>query len=81
MAHSKHAPEVKSKPSCKCTAIDLEIKVRMICKYEGVQSLSEISCELALATSTVNTIVKDAAHKKDHKKEMAMIKLIITKKR
>jgi hypothetical protein len=59
MAHSKHAPEVKSKSSCKCTGTDLEMKVRMIYKYEGVQSLSEISCEHAFAISTVNDIVKD----------------------
>jgi hypothetical protein len=32
-----------SAPSCKRSAIDLEIKIRMVCKYEGGQSLSAIA--------------------------------------
>lgn len=33
MTGGKHAPEGKSKPSPKLTAIELEMKLRMICKY------------------------------------------------
>jgi hypothetical protein len=51
MVSGKHKREGKSQPSQKHTAIDLEMKIRIICKYEGGQSLSAL-----------NTIVKDAAH-------------------
>jgi hypothetical protein len=33
MAGGKCVPEGKSEPPCKCTAIDLELKMRMKCKY------------------------------------------------
>jgi hypothetical protein len=46
MVGGKLAPEGKCEPSDKCTAADLEMKVRMICKYEGDQSLSAVACEL-----------------------------------
>jgi hypothetical protein len=35
MTAGKSAPERKSEPSHKCTAIDLEMKMRLIHKYEG----------------------------------------------
>lgn len=41
MVGGKHASEKKTNPSCKCTIINLEKKIRMIPKYEGWQSLSE----------------------------------------
>jgi hypothetical protein len=44
MAGGKQAPEGKSEPFHKRTAIDLEIKIRMIHKYEGGQSLSALAC-------------------------------------
>jgi hypothetical protein len=46
MAGGKWAPEVKRKPSCKLTAIDLEIEITMVHKCEGGQSLTAIACEL-----------------------------------
>jgi hypothetical protein len=38
MAGGKSAPEGKSEPSSKCTAIDLVMKIRMIHRYEGGQN-------------------------------------------
>jgi hypothetical protein len=35
---SKHAPEGNREPSCKYTAIDAEVKIRIIHKYEGTRS-------------------------------------------
>jgi hypothetical protein len=35
MAAGKRAPEGKSEPSHKCIAIDLDVKMRLIHKYEG----------------------------------------------
>jgi hypothetical protein len=59
----------KSETSHKCTTIHLEMKTRMICKYDGGHSLSAITRELGLAVSTENTFVKDAAmHKRTWKK-------------
>jgi hypothetical protein len=79
--NGKCVPEGKSKPSRKCTATDLQIKIRMLCNYKGQQSLSLIACELGFAVSTVNTIVKDTACIKDHVKAMTLMKsTIITKK-
>jgi hypothetical protein len=50
MAGAKHSPEEKSESPCKYTAIDLQIKIRMICKHKGGQCLSTtwfcgINCE------------------------------------
>jgi hypothetical protein len=56
MVGSKHAPEAKCEPSGKRTAADLEMKVRMICKYEGDQSLSAAACELGFLLSTVTSL-------------------------
>jgi transposase-like protein len=82
MAGGKRAPKEKTKPSRKRTTIDLEMKIRIIRKYEGGQSLTAISRELGFAVSTVNTIVKDAARIKEHVKGTAMLKsTIITMKR
>jgi hypothetical protein len=82
MVGGKRAPKEKTEPSRKRTAIDLEMKIRIIHKYEGGQSLSAISRELGFAVSTVNTIVKDAARIKEHVKGTAMLNsTIITKKR
>jgi hypothetical protein len=39
MPGGKRVPKGKSEPSCKHTGIDLEMKIRMIHKYEGGQSL------------------------------------------
>jgi hypothetical protein len=82
VAGCKCAREGNRKPSHKCTAIDLELKLRMIRKYEGGQSLSAIAGELSAVVSTVNTIVKDASRIKKHVKGMACMKsTIITKRR
>jgi hypothetical protein len=81
MAGGKRAPKGKTEPSHKRTAIDLEMKIRIIRKYEGGQRLSAISRELVFAVSTVNAIVKDATRIKEHVKGTAMMKsTIITKK-
>jgi len=66
----------------KRSKIDLEMKMKMITKYENGQSLSVISRELGLSVSTVNTIVKDADRIKEHVRESAPIKsTVITKQR
>jgi hypothetical protein len=65
MAGGKRAPEGKSHPCHTCTVIDLEMKIRILHKCEGVQSLSANACELNFAVSTVDTIVKDAVHIKN----------------
>jgi hypothetical protein len=66
----------------KRSKIDLEMKMKMITKYENGQSLSVISRELGLSVSTVNTIVKDADRIKEHVRGSAPIKsTIITKQR
>jgi sugar lactone lactonase YvrE len=57
--------QLKYKPSRKHTAIDLEIKLRMILKYEDGQNLSGIVHGVGFAISTVNTIVKDVAQIKE----------------
>jgi transposase-like protein len=49
-----------AQPTRKRNKIDLEMKMKMIKKYEVGQSLSAIARELGLSASTVNTIVKDA---------------------
>jgi hypothetical protein len=51
MAGGKRAPEGRGKPSCKLTVIVLELKIKMIHKYEGGQSSSEIARELGFAIS------------------------------
>jgi hypothetical protein len=56
----------QSKPSRKCTAIDLEMRIRMTRIYAGGQSLSAIACELGSVLSAVNTIMKDAASMKEY---------------
>ncbi|XP_066471494.1 tigger transposable element-derived protein 1-like isoform X2 [Tiliqua scincoides] len=68
--------------SRKRKVIDLEMKMRMINKYEGGQSLSSISRELGFAASTVSTILKDSARIKEHVRGSAPLKsTVITKKR
>jgi hypothetical protein len=44
MAGGKEMPERKSEPSREFTAIDLEMKVRVVHKCEGVQNLSAFAC-------------------------------------
>jgi hypothetical protein len=62
--------------------IDLEMKMKIITKYENGHSLSAISRELGLSVSTVNTIVKDADRIKEHVRGSAPMKsTIITKHR
>jgi hypothetical protein len=73
MACGKLAPEVRSEPFYKHPAIDLKIKIRMVCKYERGQSLSAIAHELGCTVSTMNTNGIDAACVKEHKKGMAMM--------
>jgi hypothetical protein len=68
MVGGKCAPEGKSKPSHKCTAIDLELKITMICKYGSGQSLSVIACELGFMVLAANTIMKDAACMNEHER-------------
>jgi transposase-like protein len=46
------------------------MKMKMIKKYEGGQSLSATARELGFSASTVNTIVKDADRIKEHLKEL-----------
>ena len=66
----------------KRSKIDLEMKMKMITKYENGQSLSAISRELGLSVSTVNTIVKDGDRIKEHVRGSAPMKsTIITKQR
>jgi transposase-like protein len=76
MADGKCAPEGKSEPSCKSTSIDTEMKIRVICKYESGRSLSAIPLELGFTISTVNTIVKDATHVKEHMNGTTVMKEI-----
>jgi hypothetical protein len=47
----KHAPERKSEPFTKRIDIDLEMKIRIICKYEVGKSFSAIACELDVNTT------------------------------
>jgi hypothetical protein len=54
------------------------MKMRIICKYEGGESLSAIA--LGLVLSTVITIAKDAAAIKGTLKAIATMKSMITKK-
>jgi hypothetical protein len=61
-------------------SIDLEMKIRMIHKSEGGHSLSTIACVHGFAVPTVNTIVKDGAHIKEHVKGMAVMKSVIITK-
>jgi hypothetical protein len=42
------------------------MKIGMICKYEGGQSLSRIAHDLGYVVSTVNNNVKQDACRKDH---------------
>jgi transposase-like protein len=71
-----------AQPIRKRTKIDLEMKIKMIKKYEGGQSLSAIARELGLSASTVNTTVKDADRIKEHVKGAAPLKsTLITKQR
>jgi hypothetical protein len=42
------------------------MKIRIICTYQGGQSLSVIAHEHGLMVSTVNTIMQDAAHIKEY---------------
>jgi hypothetical protein len=73
MACGKHAPEIKSEPSRKHTAIDLEIKIRMMCKYECGQGLSAVAHELGCTVLTMNTNGKDAACIKEFMKGKTMM--------
>jgi hypothetical protein len=52
------------------------MKIRTICIYEGVQSLSIIACKFGFVVSTVNTIKKYTASIKGCVKERVMMKLI-----
>uniref|UniRef100_S4RL06 HTH CENPB-type domain-containing protein n=1 Tax=Petromyzon marinus TaxID=7757 RepID=S4RL06_PETMA len=62
--------------------IDLGQKMEIINKHERGQTLSSISRELGLATSTVNTILKDGARIKEHVKGLApLTSTVITKQR
>jgi hypothetical protein len=79
MAGGKHVPEGKNEPLLKCTASDLNMKLRL-CKYEGGNILSTVAHELGFVISTVNIIVKDAARLKGHVKITAMMKSIMMKR-
>jgi hypothetical protein len=72
---------MKSEPSSECTTIDLDMKIKVRCKYKSGQILSTTALELGFSVSTVNTIMKDAAHIKEHVKITAMIMLMIITKR
>jgi hypothetical protein len=51
------------------------------CKYEGGRSLSAVALELGFVVSTANPSVEDAAHIKEHVKGMAVMKLMIIRKK
>jgi hypothetical protein len=82
MAVGKHIPEGVNhlEPPCRHTAIDIEMKLRMICKYECGQSLSAVALEYIYAVSTMNTTLMDAARMKEYAKVYSVMKsMIITK--
>jgi hypothetical protein len=56
------------------------MKIGMILKYKGRQSLSAIARELGFVVSTVNIIVKNAAPIKENVNEMAVMKSTTLKK-
>jgi hypothetical protein len=58
----KRASDGKSRLSRKYTAVDLEMKMRMTCEYGDGESLSGVAHELVF----VSTVMKDAAHIKEH---------------
>jgi hypothetical protein len=66
MVGGKCIPEGRKKPFYKHTALALEMKIRMILKYEGGQSLSATRHELGFAVSIMNTIMKDIPHIKEY---------------
>jgi hypothetical protein len=49
MSGGKCAHKEKSEPPRKCTAIDLEMKIRMIRKYEGGKCLSAVLREFGFS--------------------------------
>jgi hypothetical protein len=53
MGDGKREPEGRGEPSRKHTAIDVEMKKRMIRNYEGGQSLSAIARGLHFVVSTI----------------------------
>jgi hypothetical protein len=61
-AGGKRVPKGYSEPSCKYIAIDLEMKIRMVCKCEGGQSLSAtarklgFACKLYLSINTCMSV-------------------------
>jgi hypothetical protein len=59
---------LKSEPSRRRTAMDLEMKIRIVCKYDLVPCLPEIVRERGFPVLVVNTISKDAARIKEHVK-------------
>ena len=71
------------RPIRKRTKIDLEMKLKLISKYEnGLGNMSAVAREFGLSVSTVNSIVKDAERIKEHVKRSALLKsTIITKHR
>jgi hypothetical protein len=81
VAGGKLAPEGKSKLHHKHTPTDLDMKMRIMHKYECGQSLSAVAHELGFAVLHVNTTMKDAAHIKEHVKATSMMKLTIIKKK
>jgi hypothetical protein len=60
MDGGKRAPEGRSEPSSKDTAIGLGMRIRMIYRLYSVAHV------LGFAVSAMNTIVKDAAHTRTH---------------
>jgi hypothetical protein len=54
----KHISERKVTPSRKCIAIDLEMKISIIRKYEGGQRLSALEHIRGFAVSAVTIIMK-----------------------
>jgi hypothetical protein len=64
MAGGKRASEGKGEPSQKHTAIDLEMEIYLLHKYESEQHSSAVACGFDLTVTTLNTIMKDGAHMK-----------------
>lgn len=70
------------KPRRKRAKIDLEMKMKIINKYEGGYNMSATAHQFGLSSSTISSIVKDANRIKEHVMGLAPLKsTIITKQR
>lgn len=82
MSGKRKSVAISSQQVRKRSKIDLQMKMKIINKYESGHSLSSIARELCLPVSTVNTIVKDADRIKEHVKGCAPLRsTVITRQR